>query len=121
LGYTVFEKGDRSVEWFFSDRWYNIFEIHSRDNDQIKGWYCNVTKPAAIRDGDVSAIDLALDVWIGPNGSILVLDEDQFAGLNLADADRDSALKALEDLKELARERRPPFDGSGRLATDMNE
>ena len=25
LGYTVFERGDRFVEHFFSDRWYNVF------------------------------------------------------------------------------------------------
>ena len=115
LGYTVFEKGDRFVEWHFGDRWYNIFEIHARDNDRIKGWYCNVTKPATLEDGAVSAIDLALDVWIGPDGSIRVLDEDEFAALDLAEADRRAALDALEELRSMARERRPPFDGSQRM------
>jgi predicted RNA-binding protein associated with RNAse of E/G family len=113
LGYTTFEKGDRFVEWFFTDRWYNIFEVHSVRDDRIKGWYCNVTKPALIGDGVVSAIDLALDVWIGTDGSLLVLDEDEFAGLDLTEADRHAALKAVEELKELARSRRPPFDGLG--------
>jgi len=113
LGYTTFETGDRFVEWFFADRWYNIFEVHSAKDDRIKGWYCNVARPAHIEDNTVSAVDLALDVWIGTDGSIRVLDEDEFAGLNLADADRDSALRALVELKELVRDRRPPFDGSG--------
>ena len=116
LGYTIFEKGDRFVEWFFADRWYNIFEVHSVRDDRIKGWYCNITKPALIGDGVVSAIDLALDVWIGTDGSILVLDEDEFAGLHMTEVDRHAALKALQELKELARDRRPPFDGLG--ATD---
>ncbi len=116
LGYTAFETGDRFVEWFFSDRWYNIFEIHSAHDDDLKGWYCNVTRPATIGDDAVSAIDLALDVWIGVDGSILVLDEDEFAALDLPDADRRAALAALAELKAMARERRPPFDGSG--ATD---
>ncbi|HET7090209.1 MAG TPA: DUF402 domain-containing protein [Anaerolineae bacterium] len=118
LGYTTFEKGDRFVEWYFADRWYNIFEVHSVKDDRIKGWYCNVTRPAHIEDNSVSAVDLALDVWIGMDGSILVLDEDEFTGLNLADADRDSALKALAELKELVRERRPPFDRLGSQATN---
>jgi predicted RNA-binding protein associated with RNAse of E/G family len=61
----------------------------------------------------VSAVDLALDVWIGPDGSIQVLDEDEFAQLNLTDADRSAALAALDELKSMAREGRPPFDGSG--------
>jgi len=113
LGYTTFEKGDRFVEWFFADRWYNVFEVHSVRDDRIKGWYCNITKPALIGDGVVSAVDLALDVWIGTDGSMLALDEDEFAELNLAEADRQAALKALEELKELARLRRAPFDGLG--------
>src|SRR3972149_5678116 len=115
LGYAVFETGDRFVEWHFADRWYNIFEVHSVRDDHIKGWYCNIVKPAMIEEGVVSAIDLALDVWIGRDGSALVLDEDEFATLDLTDADRSRALAALEELKTMARERREPFDGSGEL------
>ena len=29
LGYTTFEMGDRFTEWYYTDRWYNIFEIAS--------------------------------------------------------------------------------------------
>jgi hypothetical protein len=117
LDYATFETGDRFVEWFFSDRWYNIFEVHSAQDDRIKGWYCNVTKPAAIGDGVVSAIDLALDVWIGRDGSIVVLDEDEFAELDLSESDRRAALAALDRLKSLARDRRGPFDGSGKTGS----
>jgi predicted RNA-binding protein associated with RNAse of E/G family len=122
LGYTVFEPGDRFVEWFFDDRWYNIFEVRAAHDDHLKGWYCNVTKPAVIdvAQGRVSAIDLALDVWVDFDGSIQVLDEDEFAALDLPEADRRAALDALNELKRLARERRPPFDGSGRLATNAS-
>ncbi|HLF27471.1 MAG TPA: ATP-binding cassette domain-containing protein [Anaerolineae bacterium] len=115
LGYTVFAPGDRFVEWFFNDRWYNIFEVHAQGDDHLKGWYCNVTKPAMIESDSVSAVDLALDVWIGPDGSIRVLDEDEFAALDLPDAERRAARDALEQLKSRARERRPPFDGSQRI------
>ena len=115
LGYAVFETGDRFVEWFFADRWYNVFEVHSVHDDRIKGWYCNVTKPAIIGDGFVSAIDLALDVWVGPDGSIAVLDEDEFAALGLSGADRAEALDALKELKSMVQERQKPFDGSGVL------
>lgn len=112
LGYAVFETGDRFVEWFFADRWYNIFEIHSIHDDRLKGWYCNVTRPATIdpAQGIVSAIDLALDVWIGIDGAVRVLDEDEFEALNLTDADRRAALAAVDELKAMARDRRPPFD-----------
>ncbi len=120
LGYTIFETGDRFIEWYFGDRWYNIFEVHSWRDDRIKGWYCNVTKPAVIdaERGTVSAVDLALDVWIGRDGSIRVLDEDEFAALDLTEAERRAALNALVELKSMARERRPPFDRAGDRATD---
>jgi hypothetical protein len=123
LGYTVFEPGDRFVEWFFDDRWYNIFEVHSARDDHIKGWYCNVTKPAAldVAQGSVSAIDLALDMWVGSGGSIVVLDEDEFAALALPEADRRAALAALDELKRLAHDRHPPFDGSGRLESTTDK
>jgi ABC-type Fe3+/spermidine/putrescine transport system ATPase subunit len=115
LGYALFETGDRFVEWFFADCWYNIFEVHSARDDRLKGWYCNVTRPATIGDGVVSAVDLALDVWIGADGSTHVLDEDEFAALDLPDAERRAALAALDELKVMARDRRPPFDGSQRI------
>ena len=38
----VFKKGDRFVEYYYFDHWYNIFAIYDRDDGQIKGWYCNV-------------------------------------------------------------------------------
>ena len=53
----------RFVEYFFADRWYNIFAIYDRDDGKIKGWYCNIGMPALIEDGLVSYVDLALDLW----------------------------------------------------------
>ena len=64
----VLKQNDRFVETFYNDRWYNIFEIYDRDDGQIKGWYCNVGKPAIIEDGMVSYVDLALDLWVSADG-----------------------------------------------------
>ena len=44
----LLRQGDIYIEIYYADRWYNIFQIHDRDSDEIKGWYCNVTKPAEI-------------------------------------------------------------------------
>src|SRR5512143_2387693 len=60
---VVFKTGDRFVEYYYTDRWYNIFAIHDREDGKIKGWYCNIGKPAMISDGIVSYVDLALDLW----------------------------------------------------------
>src|SRR5512139_646162 len=51
---VVFRNGDRFVEYYYTDRWYNIFAIHDRDDHKIKGWYCNIGMPAAFEEGIVS-------------------------------------------------------------------
>ena len=56
----VLKRNDRFVETFYTDKWFNIFEIYDRDDGKLKGWYCNITKPAVIDDGFVAYVDLAL-------------------------------------------------------------
>ena len=105
-------RGDRFLETYFMDRWYNIYEIHARENDTLRGWYCNIGKPAQV-DGDcLSYVDLALDLLVFPDGNQVVLDEDEFLRLELSPTDRDKALSALAELKDaFAPERQSPrFD-----------
>lgn len=92
-------RGDRFVETYYIDRWYNIFEIHDLDDDRVKGWYCNITYPAQIQDDCISYVDLALDLLVYPDGRQLILDEDEFKQLTLSAADRVLALEALADLQ----------------------
>ena len=92
---------DRSIERYYTDRWYNIFEIHDREDDRLKAWYCNVTTPAEFDVGKISYVDLALDVLVYPNGDYLVLDEDEFAELDLAHECRKKALQGLDSLRIL--------------------
>ena len=80
---VVFKTGDRFVETYYTDRWYNIFAVHDRDDGKVKGWYCNIGEPAVIEDDLVSYIDLALDLWVSTNGQQTVLDEDEFEVLKL--------------------------------------
>lgn len=100
----VLRENDRFIELYFSDRWYNIFEVHDRDDDRIKCWYCNICKPAVFADGLISYVDLALDLLVYPDGRMLVLDEDEFAALKLGNALREKAREALGDLQQVFRE-----------------
>ena len=108
LGFVVLEPGDRWTEYFYADRWYNIFEIHASDG-RLKGWYCNVTRPAHIGKDEVSAKDLALDLWVAPDGGMRVLDEDEFAALSLRPAEREAARRALAELQGMVAQRVAPF------------
>ena len=94
-------QNDRFVETFFAHKWYNIFKIHDRDDDHLKGWYCNVTYPAEIQEEQVSYRDLALDLLVYADGRQLTLDEEEFEQLNLNMDDKQAALNALQELKEL--------------------
>lgn len=100
-------EGDRFVELYFTDRWYNIFEIHERGDDTLKGWYCNVTRPAEIQNGSISYIDLALDLLVFPDGSQIVLDEDEFSELDLDASTSQMARNGLEGLKAIFK---PPIE-----------
>ncbi|PKO05933.1 MAG: hypothetical protein CVU41_09080 [Chloroflexi bacterium HGW-Chloroflexi-3] len=96
----VIKRNDRFLEAFFKDRWYNIFEIRDRDDNSLKGWYCDICKPAVITDHLISYADLALDLWVFPDGRKKVFDEDQFNHLDLDDKLRNHALVSLQDLKD---------------------
>ncbi len=106
---VVFKTGDRFVEYYYSDRWYNIFAIHDREDGQIKGWYCNIGQPAVIADGIVSYVDLALDLWVSVDGKQTVLDEDEFEELKLNEELKTGALNGLDELKGLFKSKNPPF------------
>lgn len=106
---VVFRTGDRFVEYYFANRWYNIFTIHDREDDRVKGWYCNIGQPAVIEDGLVSYVDLALDLWVSANGTQTVLDEDEFEELKLSEDLRSNALNGLAELKDLFKNNKPPL------------
>jgi protein associated with RNAse G/E len=92
LGFTTFRRGDEFIEFYYFDRWYNVFQISAPDGT-LKGWYANVGLPAELKPelGELVYVDLALDVWTHPDGKFIVLDQDEFEALlgehvELADA-----------------------------------
>ena len=109
----VLKRNDRFVETFYSDRWYNIFEIYDRDDGKFKGWYCNIGKPAIIEDDFVSYVDLALDVWVSADGAQTVLDEDEFEKLNLDDDLKQKVYAGLNGLQETLKTKNPPLWNGG--------
>jgi hypothetical protein len=110
LGYTTFETGDHFREWFYSDRWHNIFEI-AESGGALKGWYCNIAEPATITETEIRCRDLLLDLWVAPDGETMTLDEDEFTADDAIDAPtRAQALTALAALQRLVATRHPPFD-----------
>lgn len=104
---VLLKRGDLFIEDYYSDRWYNIYEIYDRDDGAIKAWYCNVTLPAEIDGSEIRYVDLALDLMVYPDGRQELLDVEEFAALELGDEVRAGAWAAVEELKTLIR----PIEG----------
>jgi predicted RNA-binding protein associated with RNAse of E/G family len=109
-GYVVFRRGDTFIEWHYSDRWYNVFELYDVDDGHHKGWYCNITRPAVITEDEVRADDLALDVFVSPEGEVTVTDEDEFAALNLPANEQRAARNAVRTIREAVANGDSPFE-----------
>jgi uncharacterized protein len=92
-------QGDRFIETYYTDRWYNIFEIHAVEDDRLRGWYCNIAEPAQIDGDTLSYVDLALDLLVYPDLRQLILDEEEFALLEITGLQKQQALNALAELQ----------------------
>ena len=109
LGYTRFEPEDRFIEYYYTNRWFNIFDISNASNER-KGWYCNIAEPADIYNDQIKQKDLLLDVWVDPWGRPLLLDEDEFGvDTTLDDEQRQGAQQGLHDLLQMIANEIAPF------------
>ncbi|MEU1592495.1 DUF402 domain-containing protein [Streptomyces sp. NPDC005708] len=113
FGFVRFEPGDVFTEYYWRDRWYAVKEVRTGQGT-LKGWYCDITRPAALSGGELVVEDLDLDLWRSADGgTVLRLDEDEFAASGLAARDphaAEAAVRALDALELLAR-----GDGFGNL------
>ncbi|MFF4801725.1 DUF402 domain-containing protein [Streptomyces sp. NPDC001351] len=107
FGFVRFEQGDVFTEYYWRDRWYAVKEVRNSEGT-LKGWYCDVTRPATLSGTELVVEDLDLDLWHSADGrDVLRLDEDEFAESGLAATDPEAAaaaVAALDELESLARE-----------------
>lgn len=81
-GRVILEPGSPVVWCTFPDRWHDIGRFH-RANGEFTGWYANVLTPVQLHsDGELplrwSTMDLCLDVWQAADGTVEVLDREEF-------------------------------------------
>jgi protein associated with RNAse G/E len=70
-------RGTRTVEYYWLDRWYNVFRFLETDGS-TRLHYCNVNMPPVLSDGTLTYIDLDIDILVQPDFSYQVLDLEEF-------------------------------------------
>ncbi len=108
------KRGTISYEYYWLDRWYNIFCFHEPDGN-FRNHYCNINTPPTFNDGVLDYIDLDIDVVSWPNGAFEILDEAEYAVNAVKFCYPDLVLKntrkALNEVLELVKKQKLPVPG----------
>lgn len=105
--------GTISTEYYWLDRWYNVFRFS--DSDQtFQNFYCNINQPPVFDGRVLSYIDLDIDVLVARDFTYKVLDLDDFEEnaqrYSYPDEVQANAQRALTELIELIEARAFPFN-----------
>ena len=104
--------GTRTIEYYWLDRWYNVFRFLEEDLT-TKLFYCNVNAPPVMSGGVLSYIDLDIDILVQPDFSYQVLDLEEFAvnasRLGYSEQIKRQARAAVDELASLIETRQFPF------------
>jgi len=69
--------GTHSLEYYWLDRWYNIFRFAQPDG-KLRNYYCNVNVPPTFDGETLSYVDLDMDILVAPDFSYRLLDVEDF-------------------------------------------
>lgn len=109
----VIRRGTVSREFYWKNRWYNVFRFHEPTGD-LRNFYCNINKPPVIESSVLNYIDLDVDVLVWKDFSFEILDLEEFEEnaekFNYSLELREKVNQSLEELLELIRNRKFPFD-----------
>jgi uncharacterized protein len=105
--------GTHSLEFYWLDRWYNVFRF-AKPNGQLRNYYCNINVPPAFANGVLSYVDLDLDILVEPDFSYRIVDLEDFennvAAQNYSAEVQTNARKALDELIGMIETNQFPFD-----------
>jgi uncharacterized protein len=109
-------RGTRTAEYYWFNRWYNIFRFLKKDGS-TRLWYCNINTPPNLENGVLSYVDLDIDVLVQPDFTYQVLDIDEFEQnavvFGYPDEVRRDVQRALNEVTSLIETRQFPFKDRG--------
>lgn len=71
------KRGTISYEYYWLNRWYNIFRFHEPNGD-FRNYYCNINMPPTFKENTLDYVDLDIDILINKDMEYKVLDEKEF-------------------------------------------
>ncbi|MBR0230493.1 MAG: DUF402 domain-containing protein, partial [Erysipelotrichaceae bacterium] len=97
--------------YFYTHKWFNVIAMLRESGTY---YYCNLASPALYDGEGIKYIDYDLDYKIFPDGSYILLDEDEYAQhsaeMNYPE-EIDSILKKyMAEILHLKEEKLPPFN-----------
>jgi protein associated with RNAse G/E len=105
-------RGTRTVEYYWLDRWYNVFRFLETDGT-TRLYYCNVNMPPTINHSVLSYIDLDIDILVRPDFSYQILDLEEFAAnaawYGYPEQVKTQAHEAVDELISMIKARQAPF------------
>jgi predicted RNA-binding protein associated with RNAse of E/G family len=100
-GDVVLELGSDVVWFTFPGAWHDIGRFHRADGT-FTGIYANVLTPVEIQGNVWDTTDLFLDVWMGPEGRAVLLDEDELdEALGREWLDAETAARARQEAQRM--------------------
>ena len=109
----VIRRGTVSYEYYWLDRWYNVFRFHEPEGG-LRNFYCNLNLPPTFQKNVLDYVDLDIDVLVWSDFSFEILDLEDFEEsasiYDYSDALRRETQKNLDELLEMIKMRIFPFD-----------
>jgi protein associated with RNAse G/E len=102
----------KTVEYYWLDRWYNVFRF-LKDDGSTRLWYCNINTPPHFAGDTITYVDLDIDILVQPDFSFQVLDEDEFEAnaklYGYSEEEKSNARSAVDELIAMIRRQQFPF------------
>lgn len=109
----LIEIGTRSIEYYWSNRWYSVFSFFQPD-ETFRNYYCNINLPPEFDGERLTFIDLDLDILVSNDMSYIILDEEEFEEnaekYNYTDDIKLNVVRAKNEILNLLYKREFPFN-----------
>lgn len=109
----VIRRGTVSYEYYWLDRWFNVFRFHEPEGE-LRNYYCNINLPPTFNNLTLDYTDLEIDVLVWPDFNFSILDREEFESTAAVFGFSRELIrkteKSLAELLHLITERRFPFD-----------